>query len=128
MGWAARFFQFDSELEQAMNAIDDPSNADTLALFQNLIGGTPPGFLATLRDIDAKIVLAHNRLKADEVGSIKLNRMELKQLYKDGKRVVSRMAVTLGVEVRFDVYNGILPTQRSSRWGLAGAGNYQQHG
>jgi len=123
LGWSARFHQFDNELEGAMNALDDPAKADTLALFQNPLAGSPPGFLAVLRDIDAKILAAHGRLKADVVGSIKLNRREAKQLYKEGKRITSRMARTLGVEVIHNVWDGTLPTVRSSR-----LGNYQVHG
>jgi hypothetical protein len=121
LGWSPRFHQTDVALEQAMNAVD--ALPDTLALIQNPIGGTPPGVIAALEDVDAKITAAHGRLKADTVGSIQLNRSELKQLYREGKRQVSRLATLLGTEVRRDVFSGRLPRSRDSHWG-----NYQVQG
>ena len=121
MGWSPRFFQTDVALEQAMNAIDELP--EVLALIQNPIGGAPPGVIAALEDVDAKITNAHGRLKADEVGSIKLNRAEMIQLYREGKRQVSRLATLLGTEVRRDVFSGRLPRSRDSHWG-----NYQVQG
>jgi hypothetical protein len=118
MGWSPRFFQTDVALEQAMNAVDNLP--EVLALIQNALNGSPPGVLAALEDIDAKIVASHSRLKADKVGSIQLNRREQKQLYKEGKRLVSRLATLLGTEVRRDVFSGRLPKTRDSHWG-----NYQ---
>ena len=121
MGWSPRFHQTDVALEQAMNAVD--ALPDTLVLIQNPIGGTPPGVIAALEDVDAKITAAHGRLKADTVGSIQLNRSELKQLYREGKRQVSRLATLLGTEVRRDVFSGRLPRSRDSH-----GGNYQVQG
>ena len=121
MGWSPRFFQTDVALEQAMKAVDELP--EVLTLIQNGIGDSPPGVIASLEDIDVKIVASHKRLKADEVGSIKLNRREQKQLYKEGKRLVSRLATLLGTEVRRDVFSGRLPRTRDSHWG-----NYQVQG
>ena len=121
LGWSARFHQEDVALEQAMNAVD--TKADTLALIQNAIDGDPPGLIAAMEDVDAKIITAHGRLKADTVGSIELNREELRQLYREGKRLTSRLARMLGVEVISDMWSGRLPKVRSSH-----AGNYQAHG
>lgn len=119
LGWSSRFLQIDVALEQAMNAVD--TLVDTLPLIQNPIDGTPPGFIAVLESIDAKILAAHNRLKADEVGSIVLNREELKQLYREGARITSRLATLLGVSVINDIWNG-----RISKFGRSG--NKQVHG
>ena len=121
MGWSPRFFQTDVALEQAMNAVDNLP--EVLTLLQNPINGTPPGVIASLEDIDAKLVTAHARLKADKVGSIQLNRNEMRQLRKEGKRLVSRLATYLGTEVKRDVFSGSLPRSRDSHWGT-----YQPHG
>lgn len=121
MGWSPQFLSFDVKLEQAMNVID--TRVDELALIQNALGGSPPGLLATLRDIEAKIVKAHSRFAANKVASIVLNREELKQFYREGKRVMSKLATLLGTEVLRDVWSGRLPRLRSFR-----SGNYQVHG
>jgi hypothetical protein len=121
MGWSPRFHQTDVALEQAMNAVDNLP--EVLALIQNPIGGSPPGYIASLEALDAKIVEAQENLPADQVGSIKLNRNEMRQLYREGKRLVSRLATLLGTEVRTDIFSGRLPRTRSSHWG-----NYQVQG
>lgn len=101
-GWSARFRQFDSRLEQAMNAL--ASTPETEALVTNAIGGTPPGLLACLRSVDAELTAAHKRLKASKVGSIELNRNEVAILREEGRRHVSRLCALLGVEQRADVF------------------------
>lgn len=119
MGWSARFFQFDSELEQAMNALD--SKPDTEQLIRDLI--------AECQRIDTAIVNAENRFKAAAVGSIKLTLgNELALLRSRGRQFSGRMAATLGVEVRHDVWSGTTPSHRATRWGVYGAGNYQVQG
>lgn len=104
LGWSARFHQFDSRLEQAMNALDTEPEHE--AQITNPLTGTPPGILAALEDIDSKLTAAHSRLKADKVGSILLNRREMRQLYREGRRHTRRLAAILGVERRIDVYGG----------------------
>ena len=121
MGWSPLFFPTNVALENAMNAVDELP--EVLTLIQNAIGDSPPGIIASLEDIEAKIVGSHNRLKADEVGSIVLNRQELKQLYREGKRITSKLAVLLGTNVVTDIWSGVLPRFRS---GLSG--NQQVHG
>lgn len=121
MGWSPRFFQEDVALEQAMSAVDNLP--EVLTLIQNGIGDSPPGVIAALEDVDAKLVAAHGRLKADNVGSIKLNRNEFRQLYREGKRLTSRLATLLGTDVIRDVWSGRLPRTRSTHWG-----NYQVQG
>lgn len=98
LGWTPRYGQTDNALERAMNAIETfPADE---SLITNAIGDDPPGLLASIKDVDSKLIVAHGRLKADNVGSIQLNRREMSQLYRDGKRMVGRLARLLGVEVR----------------------------
>ena len=119
MGWSARFFQFDSELEQAMNALD--SKPDTEQLVRDLI--------AECQRIDAAITTAENRFKAAAVGSIKLTLgNELALLRSRGRQFTGRLSATLGVEVRHDVWSGTAPGHRATRWGAMGGGNYQRQG
>jgi len=107
MGWQDTHGQFDSRLEQAMNAVD--ARADLLALFTNLLTDTPPGFLATLASIDAKLAGTHGRMKAVAVGPLKLNPGETQRLCGEGRRCVGRMASILGVAPRHDVFSNALP-------------------
>ena len=105
-----------------MNALDDPSKSDTLALFQNAIGASPPGWIASLEDVDAKLVVSHGRLKASVVGKIKLNASEIDRLNAEGQRFVQRMAITLGVDVLANVFTGRATGRRGAH------SNYQAHG
>lgn len=114
-GYSARFRQTDSRLEQAMNALD-VGDIDT---FNEVLG-----FLASLADMDAKLLNAHNRLKAMKVGSIMLDaKVEIGMLRSEGRRFVGRLASTLGVEVRQDVFAGSGPSQYAASGGpRAGSG------
>lgn len=115
LGWGERFHQFDSRLEQAFEAMGTRPEAELL-ITDTLANG---GILASLLDIDSKLVDAHKRVKADTVGSIKLNRRELKQLYRDGNRFVGRLARMLGVPVREGgPYSTSLPTSYHGHGGL----------
>lgn len=102
LGWSARFHQYDSRLEQAMDTINGlPESA---ALITNAIGGTPPGLLALLADLESRIRGAYGRLKAGKVGSIELNAGEVSQLRSEGRRVVGQLATLLGVEIGSDAF------------------------
>lgn len=101
-GWQARYLQIDSALENAMNAIE--LQAAHEAQITNAITGSPPGLLALLKDIDAKLRDSHGRLKASVVGSITLNPAELYQLRSEGRRFVHRLCSILGVERGEDVF------------------------
>lgn len=103
LGWQDGFGQFDSRLEQGMNHVDN--RPELLALITNAIDGSPPGLLASLRDIDTKLRGAHGRLKANVVGPITLNRAELQQLRSEGARFVGRLAAIIGVEVRANPFS-----------------------
>lgn len=97
-----------------MNAV--ATQPDHESQITNAIGASPPGLLALLADVDAKIKDAPKRFKADKVGSIELNRSEVAQLRSLGRQYASRMAAILGVEKRVDVFS---PSR-----GPSGGGNY----
>lgn len=120
MGWSARFFQFDSELEQAMNSLD--ANPDTEAVIVTLIG--------ECQRIDTAIVAAEGRFRADAVGSITLTQgRELELLRSRGRQFSGRIASVLGVPIRHDVWSGTGPKMTASRYGMVpGASNMQLHG
>lgn len=104
MGRTARYGQIDGDLERAFSAIE--STPEHEAQITNLIGGSPPGLLALLQDVDTKLTAAHGRLKASQVGSIQLNASELAMLRSEGRRFVTRLSAILGVPRLADVYSG----------------------
>lgn len=121
LGWSARFHQTDSRLEQAMSAVDMESSGATNTICVAL--------LASLADIEAKLLDAHNRLKAMQVGSITLpGKNELGLLRSEGRRFAGKLAATLGVEVRHDVFSGSGPREFASADGNVGGGNFYRHG
>lgn len=118
LGWSERFHQFDSELEQAMSALETHPSAETGVI----------GLIADCERIDAAITAAEGRLKAMVVGSIELNGGEINQLRDRGRQFVGRMASILGVTVRNDVFSGNLPSATATRFGMVGGGNRQMQG
>jgi hypothetical protein len=114
LGWSARFHQFDSRLEQAMSALDtEPDHeAQVIAL------------IASVADIETKLLASHSRLKASTVGSIKLNPNEIPMLRKEGKRFVGQIASILGVETRRDIFSSSPNRTFASHGGTSGGGNY----
>ena len=117
LGWSERFFQFDSRLQQAMGAIQAEAE---LLITDTLANG---GLLASLADIDTKLTASHSRLKADVVGSIKLNRSEVSQLRREGKRLAGRLASMLGVKIRNNAF-GAARGGFASFYGQGLGGNY----
>lgn len=121
LGWSARFHQFDSRLEQAMSAIaTEPEHelqiTDTLA---------NQGILANIDDIQTKLRQAHDRLKADKVGSILLRKEELQQLRSEGDRWVRDLARILGVETRNGgLFGGARIRTFAGHGGPYASGNY----
>ena len=90
-------------LESALTTVD--ADADTLRLLQDPLivapaGSGSPGILAQLYDVEERLLAAKNRLKADKVGSIELNRAELVQLNREGMRLASQLAHLIGVEIK----------------------------
>lgn len=119
LGWSARFHQSDSRLEQAMSALETEPEAETLVL----------AAVDSCKDIDTKLLDAHNRLKALKVGSIDLpGQLEVETLRREGRRHVSRIAATLGVEVRHDVFGSTKYRGFAGHGGIYGRGNYELHG
>ena len=115
LGWTARFAQTDTRLEWAMNAVDadsDTSNHDNvvalLTLIQTMDETTIPG--------------SYLNLKANEVGSIKISGAgmkgeEIAVLRSEGRRLVGKLAVIFGVEVRHDIFSGSGPSNYTDRTG-----------
>lgn len=109
VGWSERFHQFDSELEQAMNALATAPDGEAIVL----------AAVAACEDIDVKLTAAHGRLKAMKVGSIGLSGPgEIRALRSEGRRHAGRIASVLGVSIRHDVFTGSGPV----------ATNYQLRG
>lgn len=84
-------------LESAMYTLD--SRPDALALVQGLITDTPPGILARLDDLEAKLLNAHSRKKAARVGSIELNKNELCDLRGEMARARADLSNMLEVPI-----------------------------
>lgn len=118
-GWSGRWHQVDSDLERAMSAIETEPEAETLIR----------GLLVSCRDIDAKMVDAHGRLKAMKVGSIDLTGGgELDELRGEGRRFSGRICSHLGVDFREDCWAGASPSNTGGSRGGYGGGNYALHG
>lgn len=78
---------------------------------------------------DVELLDAHKRLKAVKVGSIELPKSgEIRMLRDEGRRHVGRIASTMDVEVRHDVYSSSAPRTFGGHFGQTGGGNYAAHG
>jgi hypothetical protein len=120
-GWAARFWQTDSRLEQALNSLESKPEEETLVV----------SLLASLADIDTRLTAAYKRLKAAAVGKITLpGQLEVMTLRSEGRRFSGRLATTLGVAIRQDVWSGSGPSRFASASGMFGGGsdNYVRQG
>lgn len=119
-GWSSGYRQTDSRLEWAMNRIDG-SDAATMAVVT--------GLLTSLADIDTRLTAAYARLKALAVGSITLpGNLEVATLRSEGRRLSGRLATTLGVSVRHDVWSGTGPSGFASVDGVTDGDNYTRQG
>lgn len=118
LGWSDRFHQFDSELEQAIAAMEarPATEAKVLTL------------LTECTRVDTLIQGAEGRLKASVVGSIELNAGEIDRLRERGRTAVKRIATVLGVDVREDAFSPALPRGRATRFGMVGGGHQQRRG
>lgn len=98
LGWEARYLQFDTRLESAMDAINQNSPAD-----QTIIRS----ILTQLTALDTKLVSAQVKFGVDRVGSIWLNTSNMLGLLKsEARRLVVSLGAILGVEVRSNYYGG----------------------
>ena len=94
LGYTSRFYQVDSNLEQAMTAIDSEAETNIRTA------------LGKLSSIETELDGARPRLKALEVGSIKLpGGVEISMLRSEGRRMAGQVASTLGVPVAHDVFS-----------------------
>ncbi len=119
LGWSARFHQTDSRLEMALSALSTEPESETLVITA----------LGKCEDIDTRLEDAYGRIKAAKVGSIDLpGHKEVETLCIQGRRWVGRIAATLGVEVRQDVFSGSLPRGFAGFDGMSQGGNYGLHG
>jgi hypothetical protein len=120
LGWPARFWQMNSRLEQAMNAIE--SQAEEVTVCTTL--------LTSLAAQDVLITACYGRLKALKVGSIELTgHGELMALRSEGRRLSGRLAATLAVDVQHDVWSGSGPKQFASSDGWqSGSDSYVRQG
>ena len=120
LGWSARFWQMDSRLEQAMNAMDQ-AKVEEQAICD--------GLLVSLLAQDVLITACYTRLKALAVGKITLpGHGELLALRSEGRRLSGRLASTLGVAIRHDVWGGRGPSGFASVDGMTGGDNYVRQG
>lgn len=85
-----------------MNAL--ATEPESEAQITGALTASPPGLLAHLKDIDARIRSAYERLKANKVGSIELNPNEIGAYRSQGRQLVLRICSILGVERRNDVF------------------------
>lgn len=124
LGWTAKYQQFDSGLERAFSFIANlTSGGDSSVEDQIRI------LLGKVITIENELDSARARFKADQVGSIKLNRDEIKQIVQRGEAYIGRMARLLGVEVRGKSLRADLPGGYETPWGpSAGGGNSQRQG
>ncbi len=95
LGWSARYFQLDSQLEHAMTAVADlPEDSGVITTL-----------LTQLATLEGEMVTARKRLKAMAIGSIQLGGpMEIGMLRREGRRLAQQLAVVLGVDKRSDVF------------------------
>lgn len=97
LGWPARWWQTSSQLEQAMNALDQ-TTAELAAVVALLVQAA---------DLDTRLTAAYSRLKALRVGAIELpGHGELLGLRSEGRRVSGRLAQKLGVPILGDAWSG----------------------
>lgn len=126
LGWSARFRQFDSRLEQAMNALDAMFSTDPDTTNEVL------GFLTSIQNVEAEILSAHTNLQAMKLGSIELDGVkQIGMLRSEGRRFVGQLAATLGVPVRHDIFSGRAPQSFASATGMVpadGRGNLPRMG
>jgi hypothetical protein len=120
LGWSERFFQFDSRLEGAMNALDMRPAAEA-----NVVSWM--GLLSTL---DAQIVDQRDRLKVVKLGTITLDgTRELANLRGTGQQIVGWISATLGIPIQHDVYSPGSPVSfASDHQGSSTGGNNLRFG
>ena len=120
LGWPARWWQTTSQLEQAMNALDQAAAelAEVLTM------------LTELAAHDARITACYGRLKAMKVGSIELTgHGEILALRSEGRRLSGRLSAKLGVPIIQDAWGSGGPTAFAAADRMVPSGsNYVKQG
>ena len=121
LGWQARWAQYDSALERAFSAIGGGSYPDEENQARTLLG--------KIASIETEIDGTHPRFKALQVGTIKLNPDEVRQLVQRGESYIGQLARVMGVDVKGYALRANLPIFVATPWGPnAGGGGAQRQG
>lgn len=106
LGYATRHHNADTILESAMDAIANDPDGEALVI----------ATITKIKAVDTKLEAAQDRLKAMEVCDIKLgHKEEVCGLRSEGRRLVGRVASTLGCPVRHDSF-GSAPFNVYADW------------
>ncbi len=98
LGWGARFWQFNTRLENAMNAVEQTLPDETLLIQATLV---------SLTDIDTKITDALGTVGVTGVSSIHLDSDQgLGHLRSEGRRLVESISAVLQVPIKRNFYGG----------------------
>lgn len=119
LGYSARYFHTDTVLESAMSSLESDPEASTQVLAD----------IVKCQDIDTRLEATYDRLKALQVCDITLaHKKELCVLRSEGRRYVGRIASTIGVPVRHDVYGSGMYSSSAAFYGLKPGGNFGLQG
>lgn len=98
LGWGARFWQLETRLENAMEAVEETLPDDTAQI---------QAILVSLTDIDDKITDALGTVGVGGVSTIKLDSDQgISHLRAEGRRLVEAIAVILQVPIKKNYYGG----------------------
>lgn len=98
LGWEARYLQYDTSLESALDAINQNSPADQTIIRE---------ILTQLTALDTRLTAAQTRFGVERVGTIYLDTTSMLGLLKsEAKRLVVNLAAILGVEIKCNFYGG----------------------
>lgn len=98
LGWGARFWQLETRLENAIDAVDTTLPEETLKI---------QAILTDLTDIDSKITDALGTVGVTGVSSIHLDSDQgLSHLRAEGRRLVEAIATILQVNIKKNYYGG----------------------
>jgi hypothetical protein len=113
LGWSGRYYQTDSRLEQAMNAIATETETEIRVE------------LTRIASLETEMDAARRRWKAAKVGSIELQgATEFGLLRSAGRQAAGRIASMLGVEIRHDAFSATGPSGSMSLDGFSGGDNW----
>lgn len=100
LGWGARFWQLETRLENAMDAVEQTLTEET-TLIQSI--------LVQLTDIDTKIIDALGTVGVTGVSSIQLEADQgIRHLRSEGRRLVESIAAILQVNIKHNFYGSTM--------------------